>query len=156
MLTYTHPSFPLVSVFDRFFDDFRPLRAVAAPGTGNTLAFSPRVDIRNDKEHLVLALELPGVDSQDVAVKVYEGILTISGEKKAVYESEEKDIHRSERIYGAFQRSFNLPDWVDDENIVGEHENGVLTLKLAKRPEAEPRLIPINEVGSAKKAIAGG
>ena len=63
--------------------------------------------------------------------------LTIKGEKKDEREEKQKDYHLSERRYGSFQRSFGVPDGVDADKIEAHFKNGVLTVTLPKRPEAQ-------------------
>jgi HSP20 family protein len=78
----------------------------------------------------------------------------VSGERKFEQEQKEENFHRIERRYGSFSRSFTLPNTVDAENVHASYENGVLSIKLAKRAEAKPKQIKVN-VGSAKTIEAG-
>ena len=79
-------------------------------------------------------------------------VLTLSGEKQAEQEAKENGTYRSERVYGAFKRSFTLPDEVDVEKIVANSENGVLSVTLPKKPESKPKLISIgNGKGESNK-----
>ena len=96
----------------------------------------PAVDIaEKEKEYEVMA-ELPGMDENNIDVKFADGMLTIKGEKKEEKEEKKKDYYLSERRYGSFQRSFQVPDGVDAEKIEASFKNGVLTVKLPKTPEA--------------------
>lgn len=106
--------------------------------------YSPRVDIREDADALVLEAELPGVEKDAVTVEVHNKLLTISGEKKAEEVSEGRGYYRSERAYGAFRRSFRLPDSVEGENVDATFKDGVLTIKLPKKAEAQARQIEIH------------
>jgi HSP20 family protein len=94
------------------------------------------VDIaEKEKEYEVMA-ELPGMDENNIDVKFADGMLTIKGEKKEEKEEKKKDYYLSERRYGSFQRSFQVPDGVDAEKIEASFKNGVLTVKLPKTAEA--------------------
>jgi HSP20 family protein len=111
-------------------------------------AFVPRVEVREEKEAVVLTAELPGVEKADVAIEVKEGVLTLSGSKKQQATSADEGVYRSERIYGEFKRSFALPETVDEGKIDAQFRNGVLKIALPKKPEAAPKQITIRgEVG---------
>jgi len=103
------------------------------------------VDVRENGEEIVIEAELPGVEEGDLSVSMSDGVLTIKGEKKFEHEEEKEDYQRMERYYGNFRRSMRLPDSIDDEKVEAKLDKGVLTVKLAKRPEAvkEERKIKI-------------
>lgn len=105
-----------------------------------TLAeWSPSVDIgENDKEFIVKA-ELPEVKKEDINVNVENGILSISGERKAEKEEKGVKFHRLERSYGRFERSFTLPDEADPDKITSEYKEGVLTIHLPKNPNVKTK-----------------
>ena len=134
--------FPL----DRMFGDFWPRTASETDAPAAEAAMiSPRVDIREEKDVVVLSAELPGVDPAGVKVELENGVLTISGEKNAETTENENGFYRSERVYGAFKRAFRVPETVDAEHIDAEYTHGVLKITLPKRPEAAPRAITIKE-----------
>ena len=97
---------------------------------------APAVDIVEREKDYQVAAELPGMEEKDVEVKVTDDVMTIKGEKKAEKEEKKKDYYLSERHYGAFQRSFSLPDGVDADKIEASFKKGVLTVTLPKKPEA--------------------
>jgi HSP20 family protein len=137
--------------FERLFDTmWGRLPETAEPND----TWAPRVDIREDKEAVVLTAELPGVDKDNVKVELENGVLTVSGEKKSETEATENGIYRSERVYGSFKRSFTVPDTLDADKIEAEYANGVLKLVLPKRPEAAPRLINVKADETAKRIKA--
>jgi HSP20 family protein len=74
--------------------------------------------------------------------------LTVKGERKFETEEKEENFHRIERRYGSFVRSFTVPQTVDTENVQANYDAGVLTITLAKKPEAKPRQVKIG-IGSA-------
>jgi len=106
-------------------------------------AWSPSVDIFENKNEIVLEAELPGMKAEDVNISIENNVLTLHGERKFEKKDERDNFHRVERSYGSFTRSFTLPPTVSSENAQAEFENGVLRLTLAKREEAKPRRIEI-------------
>ncbi|MEK6629066.1 MAG: Hsp20/alpha crystallin family protein [Bdellovibrionota bacterium] len=103
--------------------------------TETKTAFTPKVDIYEDKESYRFKVELPEVKKEDIKVECDHGVMTISGHK--VFENEtksdDKKYHRIERSYGSFTRSFTLPDAANAEMINAEYTNGVLDVKVAKK-----------------------
>ena len=120
---------------DRLFDEFaRGSGTLAVAGNGSLM---PSMDISETDKEFVITAELPGMDESNIDVKFSDGTLTIKGEKKDEREEKQKDYHLSERRYGSFQRSFGVPDGVDADKIEAHFKNGVLTVTLPKRPEAQ-------------------
>jgi HSP20 family protein len=105
---------------------------------------SPVVDIYEKKDSIVLKAEIPGLDKNDFSVTIKENILTIKGEKKQENDVEKDRLHRVERTYGSFERSFTLPKTVDQEKLEAEYRNGVLVITLPKVPEAKPKQIEVS------------
>jgi len=105
----------------------------------------PAVDILNEKEAVVLNMELPGIKKEDISVNIEDRVLTIKGERK--FESEEKKdrYFRKERSYGSFKRSFSLSDDVLIDDVNAEFKDGVLKLTLKKdNTKEEVKQITIN------------
>ena len=102
-------------------------------------ALAPAVDIAETNDQYELTAELPGMDPEHVEVKIANGRLTIKGEKKEETEEEKEGYHLSERRYGSFQRSFDLPDGVDADKIIAEFKNGVLKISIPKTPELQEK-----------------
>jgi HSP20 family protein len=111
-------------------------------------AWSPSVDIFENKDHIVLEAELPGVKPENVEVSIENNVLTLTGERKFEKKAEGDNFHRVERSYGSFTRSFTLPPTVTSENAQAEFENGLLRLTLSKREEAKARKIEIKGSGN--------
>ncbi len=101
------------------------------------LPAAPAVEIVEKEKEFAIAAELPGLDEKNVEVKLANGTLTISGEKKDEREQKEKDYYFSERRYGSFKRSFRVPEGVDVEKIEASFAKGVLTIHLPKTAEAQ-------------------
>ena len=105
----------------------------------------PPVDIyQNGDQELVLKAELPDMTREDIDITVDHGTLTIKGEKKLATDIREDSVHRVERRYGTFSRSFSLPQTVDAGKVAAEYKNGVLTVRLPLREEAKPRQIKVD------------
>ena len=134
---------------DRLFDDFHPLGWRSAlcrlPGGDvpwpklGMLQIAPAVDLVEKDHEFEITCELPGMDEKDIELKLVGDMLTIKGEKTEQKEEHEKDYHLSERRYGSFQRSFQLPDGVDTGKIEANFAKGVLTVKLPKSTEAQKK-----------------
>jgi HSP20 family protein len=110
------------------------------------------VDIYEDEQHLVLKLEVPGVNEDELNVSLENNVLTVSGERKFEKEEKEENFHRIERRYGSFARTFRLPNTVDGEKVDATYDKGILKIALAKRAEAKPKQI---KVGIGQKTLQG-
>lgn len=106
-------------------------------------AWTPNVDIREDKNHITIAMDVPGVRPDDVKISLENQVLTVAGEKQAIQQEKDERWHRWERYYGRFERTFTLPSTVDAERIEATTENGVLTVRLPKIEKARPREIQV-------------
>ncbi len=130
---------------DKIFEDFgRDWRAPFGglpreslfSGALGALA-NPAVDIVEKDDCFEISAELPGMDDKNVELKIANGRLIIKGEKKEEREEKTKESYLSERRFGAFERNFALPEDVDAQKIEATFANGVLKVKLPKRPEAQ-------------------
>jgi HSP20 family protein len=135
---------------ERLFDDFgrgwgwSPFRSPMfgmEPFRGRELTWgrAPIVDVAERENEYEITAELPGMEEKDIDLTVSDGVLTIKGERKEEKEEKNKDYHISERRYGSFQRSFRLPDGVDDSRIDAKFKNGLLTVTLPKSAEAQKK-----------------
>lgn len=131
---------PRSSLFDldRIFDDFyAPMRQ---EGRELDTFFSPRVDIKENKDHYEITAELPGVKKEDLHLSLEEGVLTIEAEtRQENKEEKEGKVIRQERRYGKYSRSFNLGSGIHEADITAEFEDGILTVKAPKIPEVAPQ-----------------
>ena len=115
----------------------------SSQGGDSAMHWAPAVDIRETDDALLVQAELPGVDKKDVKVEVHDGVLTLSGERRYEKDVEEKNVHRVERAYGSFSRSFSLPTNIDSEHVEAEMKDGVLEVRLHKRESAKPKSIEV-------------
>ncbi|UEM20876.1 Hsp20/alpha crystallin family protein [Skermanella mucosa] len=143
-----HPLLSLRDEIDRLFDDFsagmmrspfrtrlmdfEPFRRFETVFSGAV----PTAEVAEKEKEYVVTLELPGIDQKDVEISVSGGMLTVKGEKREEKEKTEKQLHLSERRYGSFQRSFPVPETVDQDRIAAAMKDGVLTVTLPKTEEA--------------------
>jgi HSP20 family protein len=143
-ITRWRPFRDMVSIQDemnKLFDDFfgRPL--VRTEWTEGV--WSPSVDVSEDKDNVIIKAEMPGVSKDDVRISVQDNVLTLKGEKKQEKEEKDKNYHRTERSYGSFCRSFQLPTTVKTDKIKASYKGGVLSVTLPKTEEVKPKEIPI-------------
>ncbi len=133
------PFFQLRKEVDRLIDDvFRP--AIGGTWTGGT-AF-PKLEVHDDDKQVRITAELPGLKQADIDLSIDNGVLAISGERKAVDVDRERGW--SERFYGRFERRVTLPDGIDENQAEAAFANGELTVKIPKSEEArKSRKIPI-------------
>jgi HSP20 family protein len=140
-----HPLFDLRNEIDTLFDRFfsgsllgpfagfepQPLRQRFG-------GMVPKVDVSESDKEIQIVAELPGLKQEDVDLSLADDVLTIRGETQESREEREKQYHLTERSYGRFERSFQLPDSVDRERIAAKFENGLLTVTLPKSEKAQP------------------
>ncbi len=126
--------------FERLFEDFE-LPTLFEEREG----WMPAFDVaENEKEYIVTA-ELPGIDPQDIEITISNGVLTIRGEKKREEETKGENYYYMERQYGAFQRSFRLPDEIKEDEIDATYKHGVLKLVIPKVHEGRVKRIEIKQ-----------
>lgn len=123
---------------DRLFEDFFGSEV----STYSPTRFPP-LEICEDKEAFTAILDLPGFKKDDIQINIEGNILTIKGKREAEKEIKDKNVLRSERYYGEFTRSINLPSTVMTDKIRAEYKNGVLTLVIPKKEEVKARTINI-------------
>lgn len=105
--------------------------------------WQPLVDIYEDSESVVIKAELPGMEQKDIEVKIENNTLVLRGERKHDQEIQKENYHRIERFYGTFQRSFSLPQTVNQEKVKATCDKGVLTVILPKKEETKPKQITV-------------
>jgi HSP20 family protein len=116
--------------------------------------FVPPVDVYEDEHNLVLKLEVPGVNEEDLDVQVENNTLTVKGERKFEKEEKEENFHRIERRYGTFLRTFRLPTTIDSDKVEAHYDKGILKIALAKRAEAKPKQIKVG-AGNGSTTLQG-
>jgi HSP20 family protein len=134
-----------VSTLDRMFDDVMG----SAFGTATNRTFNPAIDVRASDTEVVLVCDVPGVKQDDLEITLSNHVLTIKGTRP--FDSRDNEQVMLGRAYGSFSRSYTLPDALDDEKLVAQLADGVLTIRIPKLPKAQPRKIQIGGSADAKQ-----
>ncbi|MCO5187000.1 MAG: Hsp20/alpha crystallin family protein [Anaerolineae bacterium] len=143
----TDPFVALRRDMNRLFDNFLDDDWLATWPNLRTERFSPRVNVTENDTAITVSAELPGISEEDVDITLQRDALTIKGEKKAEHEEKGTNFYRIERSFGSFSRTIPLPEGVvDQDNVKATFRDGVLTVELAKSPEAQAvsKRIPVN------------
>lgn len=125
--------------FDRILARFNPEFDTELLDT----PWAPPADVIETKDAITIKVELPGITEKDIKVEMENGVLLLTGERKAYKELPEKGYKQIERFYGKFVRNFVLPPNVDFNKITATYFNGLLELTLPKKEEAKPRTIHV-------------
>ena len=136
------PFLALHREMNRMLDDFARGFGMGLPARFGAPGAWPHVEVSETDKEVKVVAELPGLEQKDVEVSLHDGVLTLKGEKKR----ESDGALYSERWHGQFQRSLQLGPDVDPDKVSAAFKNGVLTVTLAKRPEAQSQVkrIPIS------------
>ena len=108
-----------------------------------TSSWLPACDVFEGEDAVKIVAEVPGVRPEDVKISLENNLLSIRGEKQQQAEEKTERVHRYERSYGTFERTFALPSTVDPDKIVASYEHGILTVSIPKVERARPREIPV-------------
>lgn len=108
-----------------------------------TSAWTPAVDIKEERSRFLITADVPGVDPKDIDVTMENGVLTIKGERQLDSDVKENGYRRFERLHGTFYRRFSLPDYADADDISATCKNGVLTVTVPKTEAVKPRRIEV-------------
>jgi HSP20 family protein len=146
-MTTSAPIFGLRREIDRLFED-----TFARDGNN----WTPAVDIRESDTDIRIDLELPGLRPEDVEITAENGLLTIRGEKRTERkEGDEGRYHVVERSYGTFMRTFTLPQGLDENQILAEFNDGVLSIRIPKTALPQPKRIQIAGNQERQQAAVG-
>ncbi len=129
------------SEMDQLFENFFGNRPYYAPADADTL--TPPVDIEETSEGYVIRADLPGMTEKDVKVSLVGDLLTLRGERKREVENRSGNVHRTERLFGTFERTFTLPAPVRGDKVKASYRNGVLEVSVPKAEEAKVREIEV-------------
>jgi len=131
-------------LFRELSSDFPFMTARLPVANGQSRAWFPPLNIHEADGKLVVEAEIPGVDPKEIEITVEGNVLTLSGEKKEESQQKEKNYHYTERRFGSFQRSVELPVEVDPDNVTAEYTGGILKVTLARTGAEKPRKISVN------------
>lgn len=126
-------------------DDFGRLFSPSIRGNTADLgrALVPSLEIHEDENQYTLGIDVPGIDRKNIDISVTGNTLTLKGERNEESKKKEKGYFYTERRYGSFQRSVQLPSEVDSEKIVANYKDGVLEVVIPKSEKAKPKQIRV-------------
>ena len=133
------------SALDRMFEDSWQKTGMAHEG-------NLPLDVHETDEDFTVMAAIPGLDVDQIDIKLHQTALTISAEWPKFEASEGTRVLLQERTFGRFSRSINLPQRVNPDAVEATYENGLLTLSMPKSPEAQPRAIPVKANGHIIKS----
>lgn len=141
--------FGLRREIDRLFDDMYG-------GSQSRSSWTPSANVREGKNEVLLEMELPGIDPEQVDISIENDMLTVSGEKRQERREGEEEgrYYLVERHYGSFSRSFSLPPGVDADQVQASFDNGLLTIRIPRAALPQPRRVQISSGG--KREVRGG
>jgi HSP20 family protein len=139
LIKYGRPGRNLVGrqfsdIMDEFFNE-----AAATKNSG----FTPDINISETENKLSIQADIPGMKKEDIHIGFENGALSISGERKNRNEEEGRTFHRVETHYGTFERSFQLPDSIDEDSIEATYSDGILQIDINKKEDKVKKQIEI-------------
>jgi HSP20 family protein len=143
---------------DRLFDQLLDRGFFGLPSVQRTappVIAAPDIDVRENDKEIVFEAELPGLDENDVSIVLRDGVLSLKGEKKSKRDEKNETYHLVERSYGTFERSFRLPETINEDQIKATFDKGILHIVVPKRPEsmkAEKR-IPVGRADAHDQEV---
>jgi len=146
-----------LSLINTLFDDdfFRPSSSVAQDlqqwrrsnaGSQQVTDWRPTSDLKEGKNGVMLTVELPGVNKDDIQITLDKGLLTVSGTRQVEKKEEGDKLHHVERFFGSFSRTVRVPEGVTENDIKASFDNGVLTVQFPSKemiPTPEKKRIDI-------------
>ena len=130
-----NPTRSLITDFDRIFDS---MFTHDSPRLSLAQSCMPAVDVTETETEFLLSADMPGLDKKDVSIDIHDGVITIKGESAIDNEKSTDDYRIRERQLGSFNRSFRLPDNVNEVKVAAKFKNGVLKITLPKAKEVHP------------------
>ena len=132
----------LQSDMNRMFDGFFQSRTGNGSGRRRWI---PAMDLAETEDHLVLRADLPGLTEDDVDIEIKDGVLTVTGERKAEHEEKSEGYYRVERAFGSFSRSLSLPQGIDASAVSASFDRGVLEVRIPKPAERKATRVEIGK-----------
>jgi HSP20 family protein len=112
--------------------------------------FNPTFEVKETKDSYIFKADVPGVKDSDLEVTVTGNRLSVSGKREIEHKEQTDTYYTYERSYGDFTRSFTLPEGINTDSVAADLKDGVLTVSLKKRPELQPKKVPVQT--AAKKS----
>lgn len=122
-----------------------PFKAFDLNTSRSVFGIQPKVDVLENEDHYTFSFELPGLSEKDVEIEIADGTLTVSGEKSDEHVENTKGQYLRERLFGSFQRSFQLPSNAAENDIVAGFDKGILTVTvpMASASKKSSKKIPV-------------
>lgn len=142
---------------DRMFDRFlsEPFGfGLIEPKSLRAEGWIPPVDVSETDNEVTIRAEVPGIAAKDLDISISGTTLTIAGQKDETTEKKDENYYVCERRFGSFRRVIDLPETIDPDKVSAESDNGVVTIRVAKKPGAKPRQVEVKP--AAKKIAAAG
>lgn len=133
----------IADLMQRDFNRFPARRLLGDDAESHVADWAPAVDIIEQKDRFVLRADVPGVEPADIEVSMDNGVLSVSGERRAESHDDIDGLQRFERVTGRFYRRFALPETADPEGITAKSANGILEVAVPKLPEVQARRITV-------------
>ena len=130
-----NPTRSLMTDFDRIFNS---MFTHDSPRLSLAQSRMPAVDVTETETEFLLSADMPGLDKKDVSIDIHDGVITIKGESAIDNKKSTDDYRIRERQLGSFNRSFRLPDNVNEVKVAAKFNNGVLMITLPKAKEVLP------------------
>ena len=127
---------------DRIWQEF--FGKTYVPEKWEGIEWTPAIDISETEDAVIVKVDLPGVNPEDMEISLTDNVLVIKGEKKREEEEKKENFYRMERYYGTFMRAIQLPCEVQEDKVEANYKNGVLKVILPKKPEEVKKVIKIN------------
>ncbi len=141
-LTLWRPLQDLKREMDRIWQEFFGKTYLTEKWEG--IEWAPAVDVSETDDAVIVKVDLPGVNPEDMEISLTDNVLVIKGEKKKEEEEKKENFYRMERFYGSFMRAIHLPCEINEEKIQATYKNGVLKIVLPKKPEEKKKVIKVN------------
>ena len=116
-------------------------------------SFMPLAEMEQTEDAVHLKVEVPGMNADDLDVQVTREAVMITGERKSESKSEKNGMKRSEFRYGRFSRTIPLSTRIDNTNVKGDYQDGILTLELPKAEDEKNKVTKVNLGSSSNKTI---
>lgn len=107
--------------------------------------FSPQAELKENDKGYLISFDVPGIKEEDIKIDFHDSVLRIHGERKSEHQDEKDGSFHTEKYYGHFERSFRIPETVDDAKVEAHYNNGVLQVFLPKTPAKESKKIEIKK-----------
>lgn len=135
------------SEFDQLFNRFDQMFGPMQAGSAGMRQWSPMLDVTETDKEILVKAEIPGIEPKDLDITISGNMLTLAGEKKEQSERKGENFFHSERRFGSFRRTVQLPASVDPDKMDASYKNGLVNIRFQKHPGAVPKRIKVQPAG---------